>query len=727
MKFATLLNTPLSKLFVIFLLIVFSFSTIVNAQESENKIELSSINFFGNQYFSTAELKNVIFSKESPGWFSQFLNSFTNFGSPPTYFDSLAIDDDISNLENYYREHGFFKAKITADYKIIKNDKKKATLNFHIHEGPPSRIRNYKYTGLDSLSENLIADIKNLLTIDSTQQYSSKLLEENNNTILSFLKDHGYMLAENAKPVVEIDTLKNTADINVEFKLGKQYKISKVTVEKTGVGKNLVSNKLIKEITNIKPNNYYSYHDLKLAQVRLYRTNLFSSAVILTEQPDTIHNLVPIKIAADVGLLNEISPEIIGINDDNTFKLGLGLSFIKKNFLGDARKLTISASAAARNITRFIKNFNLNSNQIYGYADLRLSLEQPFLFGKPINTRVETFGTVEKKQKEWNANIYGINLYLDFELPKYAYLTSLSSYAELQNSKYIFQENYIKSIFADYLRREKYSSFPSGKLVDSLITKELDSLVTGSKSSSSNNLILGVRLGSNNTDDLLFPTRGYSLSLLLEDGNLLPYLLTSFDETKQAAYYKIVLSSTMYLPFFEQGSDALGLKFKIGNIQTYKGVPINIPLNQRFSVGGSNSIRGWKARDNSLALHEAVLPKNPTKEELDNYFSRGIAPGGFFLFEGSLEARTHLTKTFGAALFIDYGNVWYNVKDFRFDNLAVATGFGFRYYSEFVPVRIDVGFKLYNPNDRRSLLERFNDSRGLLNNMEIQIGIGEAF
>ena len=89
--------------------------------------------------------------------------------------------------------------------------------------------------------------------------------------------------------------------------------------------------------------------------------------------------------------------------------------------------------------------------------------------------------------------------------------------------------------------------------------------------------------------------------------------------------------------------------------------------------------------------------------------------------------RTHLTKTIGAAVFLDYGNVWYNVKDFRFDNLAIATGFGFRYYSEFVPVRIDLGFKLYNPNDRRSLLERFNDSRGLLNNMEIQIGIGEAF
>ncbi len=712
---------------LIFLVIQFSFLPASMAQETETKIELSTINFVGNKYFSTAELENVIYLRESPGWFSQFLNSFSNFGGPPTYFDSLAIEDDILSLENLYKENGFFKTKITANYSITGKLQKEATLTFFIKEGPPSLIRSYKYSGLDSLSENFKKDIKNLITIDSTDQYSSKLLEDNNYMVLSFLKDHGYMLAEYAKPVVEIDTMKNIVDIFVEFKLGKQFKISEVSVKKTGVGKNLVSTELIKEVANIKPNNYYSYHQLKLAQVRLYRTNLFSSAVILAGKPDSISNFVPIKISTDVGLLNEISPEIIGINDDNTFKLGLSLSFIKKNFLGDARKLTISTSAAARNITRFLTNFSLNSDQIYGYADLRLSLEQPFLLGKPINTRLETFGTVEKKQDEWNANIYGINLNLDFELPKYAYLTSLSTYAELQNSKYVFQESYIRNIFSDYLRREKYDLYPSGSLVDSLITNELDSLVTSSKSSNSNNLILGVKLGSNNTDDLLFPTRGYSISMLLEDGNFLPYLLTNFDETKQAAYYKIVLTTTMYLPFLEQGEDALGIKLKIGNIQTYKGKPVNIPLNQRFSVGGSNSIRGWKARDNTLALHEAVLPENPTKEELDNYFSRGIAPGGFFLFEGSFEARTHLTKTIGTALFLDYGNVWYNVKDFRFDNIAVAAGFGFRYYSEFVPVRIDVGFKLYNPYDRRSLIERYNDTRGLLNNMEIQIGIGEAF
>ncbi len=712
---------------LIFLVIQFSFLPASMAQETETKIELSTINFVGNKYFSTAELENVIYLRESPGWFSQFLNSFSNFGGPPTYFDSLAIEDDILSLENLYKENGFFKTKITANYSITGKLQKEATLTFFIKEGPPSLIRSYKYSGLDSLSENFKKDIKNLITIDSTDQYSSKLLEDNNYMVLSFLKDHGYMLAEYAKPVVEIDTMKNIVDIFVEFKLGKQFKISEVSVKKTGVGKNLVSTELIKEVANIKPNNYYSYHQLKLAQVRLYRTNLFSSAVILAGKPDSISNFVPIKISTDVGLLNEISPEIIGINDDNTFKLGLSLSFIKKNFLGDARKLTISTSAAAKNITRFLTNFSLNSDQIYGYADLRLSLEQPFLLGKPINTRLETFGTVEKKQDEWNANIYGINLNLDFELPKYAYLTSLSTYAELQNSKYVFQESYIRNIFSDYLRREKYDLYPSGSLVDSLITNELDSLVTSSKSSNSNNLILGVKLGSNNTDDLLFPTRGYSISMLLEDGNFLPYLLTNFDETKQAAYYKIVLTTTMYLPFLEQGEDALGIKLKIGNIQTYKGKPVNIPLNQRFSVGGSNSIRGWKARDNTLALHEAVLPENPTKEELDNYFSRGIAPGGFFLFEGSFEARTHLTKTIGTALFLDYGNVWYNVKDFRFDNIAVAAGFGFRYYSEFVPVRIDVGFKLYNPYDRRSLIERYNDTRGLLNNMEIQIGIGEAF
>ena len=58
----------------------------------EKKIELTSINFSGNEWFSDFDLQSVIQSKENPWWFYRFINSiFSGLGSPPSYFDSTAI------------------------------------------------------------------------------------------------------------------------------------------------------------------------------------------------------------------------------------------------------------------------------------------------------------------------------------------------------------------------------------------------------------------------------------------------------------------------------------------------------------------------------------------------------------------------------------------------------------------------------------------------------------
>ena len=431
---------------------------------------------------------------------------------------------------------------------------------------------------------------------------------------------------------------------------------------------------------------------------KLYRTNLFSSAAIAGNVSDTVNSFVPVDIITRVGLLNELAPEIIGINEENRFKLGLGLSYANKNFFGDARKLTISTSAAAQNITEFLKEANLASNNIYGFADARISIEQPFLFGRTINTLFETFYTLEKQKNQWNAIIYGAKVNLNFELPPYTYVTALSTYFTWQNSEYIFQEDY-------------------------LLNQLPDSLVSGSLSTKNTSAILGVSLISNNTDDLLFPTEGYTISILAEDGNFFPYLFSKIGgyDFNNVAYYKMVLSATAFTPDIVFSS--LGTKFKIGHIQSYRGDLIDIPYNQRLTAGGSNSLRGWES--NELPMTDFVLPQNPTQNEIENV-ARNITPGGFFLFEGSIEGRELLSEKIGLALFADYGNVWNKYDDFRYDEIAIAAGFGFRYYSDFAPIRLDLGFKVYDPDDRRSFFTRLKSS-SFLSNVEFQIGIGEAF
>ena len=668
--------------------------------QNEKRIELVNIEFSGNDYFDTSELEDIIISKESSWWGSQFFNSFTSFGSPATYFDSLDIADDIEILEKYYKSNGFFKAQFSNKYTITKGKKREASLEYYILENDRSTIRKYVFEGLADLPAILLKQLNGLLDLDTSNFYSEFLIETNNISAINYLRDKGYMMVQASTPIVEIDTLENVVDVSVKFNLGNRYRISEVRVEKSGPGKDLVSKTLIGEIANISKDKFYNYSDLKLAQIRLYRTNIFSSAVITGSLQDTNKNYVPVNINTKVGLLNELSPELIVINEENTLKFGLGLTYINKNFLGGARKLTIGASAAAQNITEFIKEANLASSNIFGYVDTRIGIEQPFLFGKPINTLLEGFYTLEKRKNQWNARIYGAKLRLNFELPQYIYLTTLSTYFTLQNSKYIYQEDYLLDILPD-------------------------SVVTGELTTNNTAAIVGVQLSANKTDDFLFPTTGYSISILAEDGNSLPYLISSISNSNfnQPVYYKIALTMTAYLPFTKNIFDSFGTKFKIGNIHSYIGNKNNIPYNQRFTSGGSNSVRGWQAYE--LPNTKPVLPDNYTQDELNNV-ARNITPGGFFLLEGSIEAREYLSDKIGAALFVDYGNVWNKYDEFRYDELAVAAGFGFRYYSDFAPIRIDFGFKAYDPDDRRSFFTRLKHNK-FLNNLEFHFGIGESF
>ncbi len=74
----------------------------------------------------------------------------------------------------------------------------------------------------------------------------------------------------------------------------------------------------------------------------------------------------------------------------------------------------------------------------------------------------------------------------------------------------------------------------------------------------------------------------------------------------------------------------------------------------------------------------------------------------------STEFRFGIFGQLNGAFFVDAGNIW-NVSDIVIDpdavfsglesleNIAVGSGFGFRYDFNFFVIRLDLGFKTYNP------------------------------
>ena len=162
------------------------------------------------------------------------------------------------------------------------------------------------------------------------------------------------------------------------------------------------------------------------------------------------------------------------------------------------------------------------------------------------------------------------------------------------------------------------------------------------------------------SDDLLNPTKGFRLG-----GRFSPEL--SFQD-KTFGYAKVQVDGSIYQPMGEKLVVAARARFG-----TILGSTVDqIAPSRRFYAGGGASVRGYG--------YQAIGPR----------FGEDDNPvGGKSLAEFSLEARVRFGN-FGVVPFIDAGNISTSFLP-RFRDLRIGTGLGLRYYSNFGPIRIDVG------------------------------------
>ncbi|MGB5849474.1 MAG: BamA/TamA family outer membrane protein [Ignavibacteriaceae bacterium] len=676
---------------LILMLIISPVSSIIFAQPGE-LYELSSIDFIGNDEFSDSDLRNIIQSKENPFWLWKFFDSFTPFGSPPVYFDSLAITVDIVSLKSFYAVNGFFETSISYSYDVDTSSKS-VVLTYNLSESSEFTYGKINVYGLNKL-EYLNSQIMPYTNLSNNERFNQEKLQRHMGYVLSILKNNGYMLATFDSTLILMDTLMNKTDLEIYFTPGNKYIFDEIRVEKSGEGKDLVSDNLIKYVASIEVGQMYNEEEIAKSRLRLARTGLFNSINLKGVIEDTVSNNVPLKINGNIGSMNDLSPEVFIDNEFNTSNIGIGLSYSRKNFFGDARKLTLSTKFKVNDI----QNFNFFSSTdgdsiIQTQVDVRLLLEQPFFFSRGISASLEayykTYNIFETRFEN-----EGGRLNLAIDMPVHTFINLLNPYLNLDILGY--------DIFSE---------------INDLL------LVTTPKSTTA---ILGTAIGSTTANDFFFPFKGYNLNQILElaltrtvatfSG---PYIQDSVGVNEVRTddigfYYKLQTIFSNYMAVARDNNTVFGMKFKIGYIQTFVGGDGLVPPNQTFFAGGANSVRGWRARE---LVPENRIPfigvTNPAEDNIR---------GGTFILEGSFEFRRKFNPDFGYALFLDYGNTWNGYKGIQLDQIALAIGFGLRYYSPFAPFRIDFGWKLWDPQNQISLFER-----AFWQAFEFHFGIGEAF
>ncbi|WP_246062572.1 translocation and assembly module lipoprotein TamL [Mesohalobacter halotolerans] len=210
-------------------------------------------------------------------------------------------------------------------------------------------------------------------------------------------------------------------------------------------------------------------------------------------------------------------------------------------------------------------------------------------------------------------------------------------------------------------------------------------------------------------------------------GNLLQGLGSALDLNKNdngdftlfdvpfSQYAKVELN---YIKHWDLGDQNIIATRAYGGIALPYGNSRSIPFARSFFGGGPNDNRGWQPYD-----------LGPGKTNGVNDFNEAN-----FKLSFNFEYRFNVFGNLNSALFVDAGNIW-NVadnvtnKDATFDgfqdleDLSIATGFGFRYDISFFVIRLDFGFKTYNPGDPEQ--RWFSDYN--FRNMVFNFGINYPF
>jgi translocation and assembly module TamA len=174
-------------------------------------------------------------------------------------------------------------------------------------------------------------------------------------------------------------------------------------------------------------------------------------------------------------------------------------------------------------------------------------------------------------------------------------------------------------------------------------------------------------------------------------------------QLKLAAYFDVAK------PFGgADGRSVLAMRALVGLAQG--AGEYSLPPDQRFYGGGSGTIRGYEYQSVGPLFTTPRTAADPGEQ---------VPLGGTAIIAGSIEFRQRIAGNFGAAAFVDGGQVSASLKPLP-DIFRIGFGVGLRYYTPIGPVRLDFAF----PTRAKDLppTQQYDEP-----SFQVYVGLGQAF
>ncbi|MDQ8186926.1 outer membrane protein assembly factor BamA [Pelagicoccus sp. SDUM812002] len=579
---------------------VTGFATVTFQIREGRKFKIGSINFVGNENVKKRKLKK---SMETKKW--GFLSVLTGSGR----FDRDKFDDDLESLKDVYREEGYLDIDIDpAQVQFSYPSESRMRIDINVGEGKQYKVGNVEFVGNDTYEDSVL---RLMLRVLPGTVYRPEKIDEDVARLEDFYGQFGFMETR-----VRMQRVPNveTGDIDIQYVVyeSDKFQVESIDIEGNTKTKSVV---VLRELA-LTPGSTFDSVRMDASRMRLDNTRYFEETNV-TPQSTNVPGRKDLRVTFREGRTGN-------------FSFGAGFSSLEKGvffieltqsnfdifnwrgaFQGDGQKFRLKAQLGGRSSSTVI------------------AFEEPWLFEQRLAFGLSVFNqSTDYDGLSYDTEIQGFDVSLRKRL------------IELIEGKLTYS----------YTSTEY--SYPGSELLDpsdpdyeekKAALEGQNKLLEASNGDISRVNLLLLR---DTRDRIINSHRGMRLELDLHYAGEM--LGGKFD------FYKIETRNAFYIPLSEKLTQTLEFLVRAGVVDEFGDSTEDVPWNERFFLGGPNTLRGFEYRD--VSPSEGGSP-----------FNRPYEIGGKTYGMFGAEYSFGITEDFRIAAFYDGGFVNKEAGDFNID------------------------------------------------------------
>ncbi|MEE9614648.1 MAG: outer membrane protein assembly factor BamA [Thermodesulfobacteriota bacterium] len=652
----------------------------------EEKPLVKSVTLSGNKEFLDDKINEVLTVKTG------------------TVLDRVIVKEDAERIKLLYEAGGYYLASVKPEV-IYEGDRVEAGVVFNIDEGALVKVKRITITGnevfsdrkLKRLMETKKAGLFSFITGSGT--FNEYIFQSDLSKVMKYYFDKGYILADLVDERVLLSEDKKWFYITITLKEGARFRVGDIEL----TGEILTTREELREALKIESGDVFNrsrFNEGVDAMSFIYGDKGYAYADFdiktgVNEEDNTVgltinitrNELVYIEridIAGNVRTRDKVIRREVEVEEGELYS-STGLKRSRSNLrrLGyfEESEITESEGSDAGKMNVDVKVEERPTGSVsfgMGYSSsdkvvLTAAISQGNLFGTGLKLNLS--GTVSAKSSNY---VFSFTEPWLFDKPLSAgfnIFDTMREYPDFDTDKQGFGLNFGFPVYKRTTRG--FIGYRYERVEISDVSETASPTIKEEEGTSK---VSSVRFGIvyDTRDDYFFPNEGSLVNFSTEvaggavGGNI--------------NFAKYNISALRYFPM--PWDTTLALRGAYGYVHSFAGK--EVPIYERFFLGGINSLRGFETR--------SIGPKDPVTGE-------NIGGDTMVVMNTELIFPLFPDYKMKGVVFFDMGNAYDG--SVEFGDLRESIGVGVRWFSPIGPIRIEWGYNLDPEDDEKQSIWEF--------------------